>query len=77
MLEILSVFYDEAPVSKEDNLYAIGMESLDVLLFTERVKNEYITSEKEDDFYKEALSKVNHLTIADLEKMIVKFGGKI
>lgn len=77
LLKILSEFYDEAPVSKEDNLYAIGMESLDVLLFTERVKNEYITSEKEDDFYKEVLSKVNHLTIADLEKMIVKFGGKI
>ena len=77
LIEILSEFYDDGPVSKDDNLYAIGMESLDVLLFTERVRDEYISSEREDEFYKEALSKVNHLTIGDLEKMIVKFGGKI
>ena len=77
LYEILSEYYDGGSVSRDDNLYAIGMESLDILLFIEKVRDKYIDSEREDEFYKEALSKVNHLTIGDLEKTVVKFGGKI
>lgn len=77
LYEILSEYYDGDCVSKDDNLYTIGMESLDILLFIERVRDKYISSKREDEFYKEALSKVNHLTIGDLEKTVVKFGGKI
>ena len=77
LYEILSEYYDGGSVSRDDNLYAIGMESLDILLFIEKVRDKYIDSEREDEFYKEALSKVNHLTIGDIEKTVVKFGGKI
>ena len=76
LMEILSEFID-GEVSKEENLYSAGMESLEMLLFTQKVKEEYIDSEQEDAFYKAMHANVNHLTVTDVEKLIVRFGGKL
>ena len=46
-------------------------------LFAQRVKEEYIEEEHEEAFFKDILSKVNHMTIADVERIIVRHGGKL
>ncbi|MCR4647917.1 MAG: AMP-binding protein, partial [Lachnospiraceae bacterium] len=77
LYKILYEFYKSGPVKADDNLYAIGMESIELLMFIEKIKDTYISEENEDAFFMEVLPKADEMTIADMERIIVKFGGKI
>lgn len=76
LLEILHEYVDDGTISKDENLYLSGMESLQFLLFLQKVKEEFIGSGREDAFYNAVLERADGLTVADIEKLIVQYGGK-
>ena len=77
LLEILHEYVDDGTISKDENLYLSGMESLQFLLFLQKVKEEFIGSGREDAFYNAVLERADGLTVADIEKLIVQYGGKL
>lgn len=78
--KILSMLESIKPglkIEKDKTMFEIGFESFDVINFLQKVSNEYIKPEKEDEFFEIVMEQIDKITIIELEKIIIQFGGKL
>lgn len=64
-------------LSMNVNLFELGLESFDILVFIQKLVNTYINSKDEEKFVAEILGKIENVTLDEIEKLIKKYGGKI
>lgn len=64
-------------IDKEKTLFDLGLESFDIIVYIQKIVQAYIEKDKEDEFVSEIFKNIGKVTISNIEKTIVKYGGKI
>ena len=62
-------------LSMNVNLFELGLESFDILVFIQKLVNTYINSKDEEKFVGEILGRIEIVTLDEIEKLIKKYGG--
>ena len=75
--EALNVLKNVKGVYLDTSLSSTGMESVDLILLIQRLREEYLDEDKEKDFFKEVLPIISNVTFSDLIRLIKKFGGEV
>lgn len=74
--EAFHILENEEGVYFNASVSSLGMESVDILLFMQKICEKYPMKEKENDFYQEVLQGIDEITFADLKKLIDKYSGR-
>lgn len=77
LLKILASLKPELVLDKDRTLFALGLESFDVIHFIQMLVERYIPEEKEEAFVNRIIGNIDQITLTDVEKVIADFGGKV
>lgn len=75
IIEILSSVKSIDSVSKDKTLFNLGLESFDVIVFIQKLIDYYIDSEDEEEFTYAILKNLGTITLKEIEKIIIEYGG--
>lgn len=78
--QLLSLLYKIKPLqnlSKEKTLFEIGLESFDIIVFSQKIIDKYIDLKNEEKFMNLFFERIATLTLYDIEKIIIECGGKL
>lgn len=75
LINLLNEIKPSQNILKEKTLYEIGLESFDIIMFSQIVIDKYINSENEERFIELFFRNITNLTLYDIEKMIVACEG--
>ncbi|MDD4809219.1 MAG: AMP-binding protein [Bacilli bacterium] len=77
ILSILKKIDNTLSYDKQKNLFDIGIESFEMIMFFQELANHFISEEKEEEFISCLINDIDDLNINKIEKVIVKSGGKL
>jgi len=64
-------------IDKEKTLFELGLESFDIINFIQILVEKYLKEEQEEEFVTSLIENINNISLKDVEREILKFGGKI
>ena len=64
-------------MDKNKSLFDLGLESFDISSYLQLIVDNFIDEENEEKFMANVLERINDITLIDIEKIIINFGGKI
>ena len=74
---ILLSIKSDLVIDKEKTLFELGLESFDIINFIQILVEKYIKEEKEEEFVASLIENINNISLKDVEREILKFGGKL
>lgn len=78
--QLINLLYEIRPlqnISKEKSLFEIGLESFDIIVFSQKIIDKYIDSKDEEKFTDFFFKNITTITLYDIEKLIIEYGGKL
>lgn len=64
-------------IDKEKTLFELGMESFDIISFIQILVERYIKEEQEEKFITKLIENINNISLIDVEREILRFGGRL
>lgn len=77
LIKLLNEIKPLQSISKEKTLSELGLESFDIIMFFQIIIDKYIHSKNEKKFTDLFFENITTITLYDIEKMIIKCGGKL
>ena len=77
LLDLLVNVKSDVLLDKNKSLFDLGLESFDIISYLQLIVDNFIDEENEEKFMANVLERINDITLIDIEKIIINFGGKI
>ena len=77
VLEILSTFTEVDNSNNGRTIVSLGLDSLGTLLFLQKLAGQCVDVAHEGAFIDAALSRMGDMTLLDLERLVIRYGGAV